>query len=257
MTRTLINLAINAIKFSPAGSTVHIRLRSEESAKQVRIAVQDQGPGIASDQTQQIFKRFNRLHQAQAVPKTGFGLGLNIAEELVELNLGQISLESVVGEGSTFSFTVPVADWPEVLHRHLQRVAQDEQEQEASIQISVIRASLVQPLSDAACQQGPKEIQAFLNCLLFSKDLLLPMEDDVWLVVLTAGRSGAECFLERIGKETESVNRNRAQGALPELKLEDLGTVVGAENLDSLQQLLTRNAPALTCSAQRGTLCAI
>ena len=75
----------------------------------------DNGNGISSENRQAIFLRFKQLGESIRSSTKGFGLGLNIAKELVELNLGHITLESEIGHGSTFSFTLPPADPAEVL----------------------------------------------------------------------------------------------------------------------------------------------
>jgi PAS domain S-box-containing protein len=102
--QVLSNLIGNAVKFTPAGGT--ITMRAEPIGGEVRISVCDTGPGIPPDQLPHIFGRF---WQAKAVDRRGIGLGLSIAKGIVEAHGGRIWVESQVGEGSRFYFTLPVA----------------------------------------------------------------------------------------------------------------------------------------------------
>jgi PAS domain S-box-containing protein len=102
--QVLSNLVGNAIKFSPAGASV--TLRTEAGNGEVVFAVADRGPGIAAHHLPHLFERF---WQAEGERRRGAGLGLTIARGIVEAHGGRIRVESVVGEGSTFFFTLPAA----------------------------------------------------------------------------------------------------------------------------------------------------
>ncbi|HEX2778072.1 MAG TPA: PAS domain S-box protein [Gemmatimonadaceae bacterium] len=102
--QTISNLIGNAIKFTPRGGTVALRARRASDG--VCFEVADTGPGIAADQIPHIFGRF---WQGARTDRRGIGLGLAIAKAIVEAHGGRIWVESRVGEGSRFYFTVPVA----------------------------------------------------------------------------------------------------------------------------------------------------
>jgi signal transduction histidine kinase len=102
--QVLHNLVGNAIKFSAAGSTIGVRARQVDG--QVRISVKDNGPGIASEDVPHLFERFWR---AAGVSERGTGLGLSIVKSIVEAHGGSLWVETQVGAGSTFFFTLPVA----------------------------------------------------------------------------------------------------------------------------------------------------
>jgi signal transduction histidine kinase len=99
------NLLSNAIMYSPRGS--RIILSSVEIHGTVQIAVKDNGVGIPSDEVEYIFDRFYRVDPSRNKNTGGRGLGLAITKELVEAHGGNISVESVRGEGTTFLFTIP------------------------------------------------------------------------------------------------------------------------------------------------------
>jgi PAS domain S-box-containing protein len=106
--QVLSNLVGNAIKFTPAGGKVRVRAESVDG--EVRYTVSDTGPGIPADQLPHIFGRF---WQGARADRRGIGLGLAIAKGIVEAHRGRIWVESQVGRGSEFIFTLPVAPSPE------------------------------------------------------------------------------------------------------------------------------------------------
>ncbi|WP_437677398.1 GAF domain-containing sensor histidine kinase [Sorangium sp. So ce131] len=103
--QVIANLVGNAIKFTPAGGEVAIR--AQPWGRDVLVSVSDTGPGIPEDQRARIFERY---WQAKETAHKGTGLGLSIAKALVEVHGGRIWVESKVGEGSTFFFTLPAAE---------------------------------------------------------------------------------------------------------------------------------------------------
>ena len=102
--QVLSNLVGNAIKFTPGGG--HITITAAPLGQEVRLEIADTGPGIPADQLPHIFGRF---WQARRGDRRGIGLGLAIAKGIVEAHGGRIWVESKVGEGSRFYFTLPVS----------------------------------------------------------------------------------------------------------------------------------------------------
>ena len=103
----LVNLVKNAIKFTPAGE-VRVGARAEENS--VQFWVTDTGIGIAEEEQERIFDNFYQVDGSSTRQAEGVGLGLAIARKFVEMHKGRLWVESVVGEGSTFRFTVPTAN---------------------------------------------------------------------------------------------------------------------------------------------------
>jgi signal transduction histidine kinase len=101
------NLLANAMKFTPAGGTITIGGREEPNG--LRLWVADSGPGIAPDELPHLFERF---WQSREADRLGLGLGLAIAKQVVEAHGGQIWADSQLGNGTTFSFTIPTRAAP-------------------------------------------------------------------------------------------------------------------------------------------------
>ncbi len=101
--QVLANLLGNAVKFTPSGGRVGLRVHAAPG--EVRFAVADTGPGIAPENQAHVWDRFWKSRTSN---RHGAGLGLAIARGIVEAHGGRIGLESAVGEGSTFTFTLPL-----------------------------------------------------------------------------------------------------------------------------------------------------
>jgi two-component system phosphate regulon sensor histidine kinase PhoR len=103
--QVVVNLLHNSIKFTPSGGNVTVRAMQQERA--VRFSVSDTGIGITAEDLSRIFERFYKVDRSRAT--SGTGLGLAIARHLVEAHGGRIWVESEVGKGSIFHFTIPLA----------------------------------------------------------------------------------------------------------------------------------------------------
>lgn len=112
MTQVIDNLLNNAIKYSPDGGTVTVRLSEEQGF--VKVSVIDEGLGISKSDAERLFERFYRVDKARSREQGGSGLGLAISKEVIELHGGQIWVESVEGKGSNFSFTLPSTSFEDI-----------------------------------------------------------------------------------------------------------------------------------------------
>lgn len=104
--QVMVNLVGNAIKFSPNGSAVH--LSSATKGDVVQVSVEDHGRGIPQRELGRIFERFQQIDASQNT-QAGSGLGLWISKSIVELHGGRMWVESKLGQGSTFFFTLPTS----------------------------------------------------------------------------------------------------------------------------------------------------
>lgn len=104
--RVLVNLLGNALKFTPTGGRVTTSIRSLPEGS-IMIAVQDTGEGIPKEAFSRIFEKFGQVEGRQAGRRMSTGLGLTFCKMAVEAHGGEIKVESEIGKGSTFSFTLP------------------------------------------------------------------------------------------------------------------------------------------------------
>jgi len=105
----MYNLLSNAVKFTPEGGRVVVAVRRPPPGEFVEISVADTGIGIAPEDHERIFQEFQRIETPLVKAKEGTGLGLPLTKKLVELHGGRIWVESEVGHGSTFTFTLPLS----------------------------------------------------------------------------------------------------------------------------------------------------
>ncbi len=107
LVQVVSNLVNNAVKYSPEGGTVTISSRAEGGYALITVA--DTGLGIPPDEIVHVFERFRRVRSGAAQSIAGTGLGLTIVKQIVEMHGGKIWVESAVGHGSAFHFTIPLA----------------------------------------------------------------------------------------------------------------------------------------------------
>jgi signal transduction histidine kinase len=113
--RLLFNLLDNAIKYTPSGGTIAVRVTCPYSRAQVEVA--DTGIGIAPEHLEHLFERFYRVDPARGRESDGTGLGLAICRSIAEAHGGTIAVESAVGRGTRVTLTLPAADDGEAVSR--------------------------------------------------------------------------------------------------------------------------------------------
>jgi signal transduction histidine kinase len=106
--QVIVNLVDNAIKYTPAGGLVEVKVRASNG--RAMIEVNDNGVGIPAEALPHIFERFYRVDKARSRQMGGAGLGLSIVKAIVTAHGGQVRVESVEGKGSRFLIELPVAD---------------------------------------------------------------------------------------------------------------------------------------------------
>jgi PAS domain S-box-containing protein len=108
--QTLTNLISNAIKFSPVGSTISIKVI--RNSQHIQFTIQDQGRGIPPEKLEMIFERFQQVDSSDSRNHEGTGLGLSICHSIVSHHGGTIWVDSILGQGSSFHFTLPLTRSP-------------------------------------------------------------------------------------------------------------------------------------------------
>ncbi|MHB9023263.1 MAG: sensor histidine kinase [Armatimonadota bacterium] len=106
--RTVVNLLGNALKFTPPGGVVTVSVRAEADGSAVRFAVADTGEGIPQESFARIFDKFGQVESRKAGRKMSTGLGLTFCKMVVDAHNGHIWVDSELGKGSVFTFTIPL-----------------------------------------------------------------------------------------------------------------------------------------------------
>jgi len=109
ITQVLTNLITNAVKFTPPGGAIDLAWQALGEGEWLQVRVSDNGPGIPRNEARLIFDEFYQISQPGDKKAAGVGLGLAICKKLIDMHGGQIWVESEVGRGSSFYFTVPAS----------------------------------------------------------------------------------------------------------------------------------------------------
>jgi len=120
--QVLSNLVNNAIKFTASKGSIVVNVKYNSSQKSMLCSVKDSGIGIATDKLEYIFTSFSQADTSTTRKYGGTGLGLTISLQLVRLMGGELRVESVLGKGSDFIFTLPVFEGVDILEKHTDRL---------------------------------------------------------------------------------------------------------------------------------------
>jgi signal transduction histidine kinase len=117
MEQVIANLLDNALNHTPSGGSVSVTVtvtdggtETKAGGEHVLVSVADTGEGIPAEHLPYVFERLYRVDDARSREKGGVGLGLAVAKQMIELHRGRIWVQSDVGKGSTFSFTIPMTE---------------------------------------------------------------------------------------------------------------------------------------------------
>ena len=209
--RVLINLAVNSIKFSRPDDTVRIWSRMHENGSEVVIGVTDHGPGIADENLEKIFERFKQLEGPKHATTKGFGLGLNIVRELVLLNFGSLNVESKLGEGSTFSFSLPLAQPEKLVSVYLERVQ--------AVRTRDHYVTLLVASSDADSSTDTLEdMHRLFEENTRRTDLVYRTGTATWLIAAASREPGMETLTQRMRNALREFQAAESDPALPHVE---------------------------------------
>ena len=215
--RVIINLAVNAFKFSSEGGKVSLWARNDAVNSEVIVGVTDDGPGMAPEHLDLIFNRFQQVGGDVRASTKGFGLGLNIAKELVEINFGTIEVESRIGEGSSFKFTIPSFEPVGLLRRYMRQVGNI---RDGSSYVSLVTAH-IDPMIDAALRD---DVKMFIERQVRRSDLLFDAKPGPFLICAATNQTELGEMIQRLLKAKSETDRDRPDTALPEIEFGVLGT---------------------------------
>ncbi len=233
--RVIINLVVNSIKFTPSGGSVRLSAAHNHEHSEILLSVDDNGPGIEKHELDRIFHRFHQVAKTARSSGHGVGLGLNIAKELVELNLGQIDVASRPGSGSTFSFSVPLFDPPNLVKRHMRRLRTSTGR---TAGLSLLVATIEPQINSPATPSGSGlsiVVDEFLQHAFRGDDLVIRSHANKWVILSTSTPDKSNKLIARVQSEWIQLNRNRPGEEFPAICLNYKGTWSAAEHESELQ----------------------
>jgi signal transduction histidine kinase len=245
--QVLINLIDNGIKFTPPqGSVIVKACIVDADPNMAYLSVADTGRGISPEARALIFERLYQDPNSVDNNRAGLGLGLFIAKELVELHGGRIWVASEIGNGSTFSFTLPLYSLAKLLLPVITYAGQLRED------IALVRVELT-PLSDpprtnwkGICQQS---LDTLRRCVFFDKDLVLPVvgnggTSETFFVAASTDLAGAEVMMKRIREQLEAGAGFEGAGLL---KVSATAVLLpSTENVTPLEELVEAAADQIT-----------
>jgi signal transduction histidine kinase len=204
----LINLMDNGIKFTPAGGAVTVQACSVPSDPDfVYVSVADTGCGIVPEARALIFERLYQDPNAVDNNRKGLGLGLFIAKELIGLHGGRIWVSSEPGQGSTFSFTLPLYSLPKLL---FPVITYQGCLREAIVLLKVELRPQTQPARGTWKDTCQRCLEILQRCVYVDKDLVLPPlsapgPEQTFLVVASTDMNRVPIMMTRIREQLEKV----------------------------------------------------
>jgi signal transduction histidine kinase len=227
--QVLVNLLQNAVKYSPEGG--RIAVRAERRSGEARVSVQDPGIGIPADEQKRLFQRFFRAGNASARNFGGLGIGLFVSHEIVVQHGGRFEVESEVGKGSTFTFSLPLAGEPRDGPKRVILLVDDDPEiLEATGQVLREWGYSVEEARDGAA--ALERVQHKRPDLMLI-DLMMPVMDG-WALI---GKLREEKLAEGVPIAVFSADRE-ARSKADELKAD--ASLRKPFELDELQELVER-----------------
>jgi signal transduction histidine kinase len=213
----LINLIDNGIKFTPRDGSVVVKAsRVETDPTSVYLSVSDSGRGIPAESLPQVFERLYQDPDAVDGNRTGLGLGLYIAKQIVTLQGGRMWVASQPGSGSTFSFTLPLYSLAKLL---LPVIAHQGKLREAIVLVRVELTPLSKSLRGSWKETCQKCLERLRLCIFVDKDLVLPPMGtsgpvQTFFVVASTGMDGVGIMMDRIRDQVGAVPQLKASGTL-------------------------------------------
>ncbi len=205
--QVLINLIENGIKFTPADGSILVKAcMVEADPNMVYVSVADSGCGIGAEARALIFERLYQDPNSVDNNRSGLGLGLFIAKELIELHGGRLWVASEVGNGSTFSFTLPLYSLAKLLSAV---VVYEGRLRDAMVLVKIELTPVANPSRAAWKEICEQSLEILRRCVYLDKDLVLPVmgstgSGETFFVAASTDMERAEIMMKRIREQLES-----------------------------------------------------
>jgi len=232
----LTNLVGNAIKFTPEGGEISVSAQpSPRGGNKLAISIRDSGIGISEDQQEKIFEKFHQVEGSLHRSVSGTGLGLAITKGLVEAHHGEIWVESEIGKGSTFTFTLPISEGERrdlhfrfIFDREFQRV----QETDSSLTLFLVK--IMDQKDEVKDLLLEKLEESLKKCLCRRADIVLRRKREKLLAALCEADVKAAGIIRRRLEQAIQNNPDVSLDSPPVIKM---GMATYPEEADSKREL--------------------
>lgn len=249
--QVLMNLVNNGIKFTPKNGTITVGVQAyEEDPNYLYFSVADTGCGIDAEEKERIFGYLYQAETTVAFSRKGLGLGLYICKELVSRHGGRIWVESEVGQGSTFFFTLPVFSLPALLAPTL--TAKNLEKGFVALITIEFSSADRRPLEKADERLLAGALDVVKGCILSNVDVLLPRMGDTeregtLFVVACADQAGAEVLVSRLQEQLASFSALQEAGLAAAVSyiMVDISSVVGTKPVEQVVKAATAKVQEL------------
>lgn len=213
----LINLIDNAVKFTPFEGSVNVKLSQQETDPEfIYVTVSDTGRGISAEALPLIFERLYQDPESVDGNRSGLGLGLYIARELVNLHGGRIWVASQPEQGTTFTFNLPVYSLAKLL---LPVIAHQQRLRDSIVLVRVDLKPLATPFRGNWKEVCREALELLRRCVYIDKDLVLPAmatngPEDTFYVVASTDMERVTIMISRIVEQIGELTRVKSTGTV-------------------------------------------
>jgi hypothetical protein len=213
----LINLIDNAVKFTPFEGSVNVKLSQQETDPEfIYITVADTGRGISAEALPLIFERLYQDPESVDGNRSGLGLGLYIARELVNLHGGRIWVASQPEQGTTFTFNLPVYSLAKLL---LPVITYQQRLRDSIVLVRVDLKPLATPFRGNWKDVCREALELLRRCVYIDKDLVLPAmatngPEDTFYIVASTDMGHVDIMIARIVEQIGELTRVKSTGTV-------------------------------------------
>ena len=200
--QVISNLVGNAVKFTPDNGTITFTLQS--LGDRVALTVSDNGPGIPKESLGKLFQKFVQADGSSENHPKGTGLGLAICREIIDLHQGEISVDSEVGHGTAFTFTLPVYDPAKEFDQLFESMKASTEASDGQISLLVLDVAEVKELMAHVPGRSAEhllgELEKTVRASVSRADHVLLVEPTLLAVLAAANQQGAESMRQRLNE---------------------------------------------------------
>jgi hypothetical protein len=217
--RVIVNMAMNAMRFTKRDEYLHLWARYEKTESEVHVGVTDNGHGVSPSDGEQLFRDFMNWNDEARKSTQGLGIGLKIAKELAALNMGELHVLNAPTRGSVVYVTLPIASPAVVMRRYLSRLRESTGRRSQPF-VSLLRVH-IDGKPDPVVYSV---VERMMENQLRRNDLMLRAPSYTWLLAAATDATGVRQMIQRLNFVCEQTRRDSVEAEIPAIRLEIEGT---------------------------------